>query len=131
MEKVKQRMQQVGEAIYTYWPGFSGRGTRREFLYVTGFVLVTLLIIEGPLYADPPTLSGWNSVVGLGRIVLYPLLIWAALSATIRRLHDTGKDGWFFFTILIPYVGMFFLLWSMFARPNGGENEFGPDPRQY
>ena len=131
MELLIQKMHRVGEAIYTYWPGFSGRGTRREFLSVIGFTIVALVIIDGFLFVDPPMKSGWASVVGLGRIALYPLLIWAVLSATVRRLHDTGKNGLFLFVVVAPYLGPFFLTWSLLAGPDGGDNDYGPDPRQY
>lgn len=58
---------------------------------------------------------------------LLPFL-WPYIATMVKRLHDHGRSGWFFFPLLIPYLGdaleMYFSLW-----PAGrGANKYGPDP---
>jgi uncharacterized membrane protein YhaH (DUF805 family) len=46
----------------------------------------------------------------------------------IRRLHDTGRSGAYFWTILIPFVGpiVLIVLWALPGE--AGENMYGPPP---
>ena len=52
------------------------------------------------------------------------------LAVTIRRLHDTGKSGWFIFIGLIPVIGSIWLLVLMFTNSQPGENSYGPNPKE-
>ncbi|GCU82207.1 inner membrane protein [Escherichia coli] len=51
-------------------------------------------------------------------------------SATVRRLHDTGRSGWWFILYFIPVIGDLVLLIFTVQKGNEGENQFGPDPKQ-
>lgn len=59
-----------------------------------------------------------------GLAVLIP-----GLAVTVRRLHDVGKSGWFFFIILIPLVGVIWLLVLFFTDSQYGPNKYGPNPK--
>ena len=38
-----------------------------------------------------------------------------SLAVTVRRLHDTGKSGWFYLLALIPYIGgLIIFIFSVF-----------------
>ncbi|WP_137470881.1 DUF805 domain-containing protein, partial [Escherichia coli] len=50
--------------------------------------------------------------------------------ATVRRLHDTGRSGWWFILYFIPVIGDLVLLIFTVQKGNEGENQFGPDPKQ-
>ena len=46
----------------------------------------------------------------------------------IRRLHDTGKSGWWLLLWFVPLVGLIVLL-VFFASPGDlGPNRYGPPP---
>ena len=63
-----------------------------------------------------------NSLYGLA--VLLP-----SLAVGTRRLHDTGRSGWWQLLFLIPLVGLIVLLY-WFALPGGtGDNQYGDDPK--
>ena len=50
------------------------------------------------------------------------------ISASVRRLHDIDRSGWWYWIVLIPIVGpIIFLVWTC-MRGTSGDNEFGPDP---
>jgi len=48
---------------------------------------------------------------------------------TIRRLHDTGRTGWWILIAFVPIVGGIILLIFMVLDGNPGENKYGPDPK--
>jgi uncharacterized membrane protein YhaH (DUF805 family) len=48
---------------------------------------------------------------------------------TVRRLHDTGKSGWWMLINLIPLIGFIVFLVFMFQDSQMGDNEYGPNPK--
>jgi len=50
-----------------------------------------------------------------------------SLAVAIRRLHDTGKSGWYLLVGLIPLVGIWLII-LLATEGNMGENEYGEDP---
>ena len=48
-----------------------------------------------------------------------------SLAVMVRRLHDTGRTGWWVLIGLIPFIGWIVLL--IFALLDStGDNEYGP-----
>ncbi|MEO8650438.1 MAG: DUF805 domain-containing protein [Acidobacteriota bacterium] len=108
---------------------FSGRARRKEYwLYVlfnTIFAIVAAVLdnVLGLAFRD----VGYGPIYALyGLLTLIP-----SLAVGVRRLHDIGKSGWYLLLALIPCVGAIILL--VFAITDGdmGENEYGPDPKEY
>ena len=59
--------------------------------------------------------------------ILYVLaLLIPGIAAGIRRLHDTGKSGWFVFFAFIPIVGFIILIVFLAQAGNPGPNDYGP-----
>ena len=52
------------------------------------------------------------------------------LAVAVRRLHDTGKSGWFFLLVLIPLVGSIWLIILLATNSDFGENQYGPNPKE-
>jgi uncharacterized membrane protein YhaH (DUF805 family) len=50
------------------------------------------------------------------------------LTASVRRLHDTGRSGWFLFISLIPFIGGIILLIILTKKSIIGENKYGLQP---
>jgi uncharacterized membrane protein YhaH (DUF805 family) len=71
--------------------------------------------------------------IGYGPIyLLYALATFIpGLAVAIRRLHDTGKSGWYFLVAFIPLIGGIILLVFMVMQGDIGENAYGPDPKEY
>ena len=54
------------------------------------------------------------------------LVLVPGLAVTARRLHDTGNSGKYFFLILLPIIGPFWLLALLLRKSQEGENMYGP-----
>ena len=52
-----------------------------------------------------------------------------SLSCTVRRLHDTGRSGWWYWISIIPLIGAIVLLVFLVADSDQGWNEYGNDPK--
>ena len=50
------------------------------------------------------------------------------ISAVVRRLHDTGRSGWWYFISLVPFIGGIWLLVLLILEGDAGPNEYGPNP---
>lgn len=106
---------------------YSGRSTRSEYwLFQLGWLIVALIVFFLVGWFAPRLVVGRVNVVNVGLLLVH-LLPWLAL--TSRRLHDSGhRAGWLAW-LLLPGLGAIVLLFMSLARPDEGENEFGPDPR--
>lgn len=116
---------------------FSGRARAAEYwLFYLGLAIVNVvifvalllpaLIMMDPVTQEPGVLGSIGSslvaVVALGAFV--PLL-----AAGVRRLHDTGKSGWFYLLCLVPFVGGIVIIVLLALPGEPGPNRFGSDPR--
>ncbi len=103
---------------------FSGRARRAEYWWWYLFVLLlsgVALIVD--MYAFP-----FGSDVGPAYALASLAVILPNISVTVRRLHDTGRSGWWILLGLIPLIGALILLYWMIKRGDHGANQFGPDP---
>lgn len=101
---------------------FAGRARRREFwlFCLFGFMAFVVASVVDVLVTE-------SSVV-LGLYCLAQLL--PAISVTVRRLHDTGKSGWWYWIALVPFVGGLLLLAFCCFDSQPGENAYGPNPKE-
>jgi len=74
------------------------------------------------------------ALVAVSNVFFFLYLVYAlavlipTLAIAIRRLHDTGKSGWFILFGLIPLVGAIVLL-VFYIQPSDGPNEYGQGPQ--
>ncbi|MED4834606.1 DUF805 domain-containing protein [Priestia megaterium] len=96
---------------------FSGRASRTEYWmfvlvnFVISFILSFIqFVIDKPLFLP----------------VIYSLLVAVpSLAVGARRLHDTGKSGWWRLITLVPLIGGIWLI-ILFCQPSDPkENRFG------
>lgn len=119
---------------FRQYADFSGRASRQEFWM---FVLFNLLFA-----------MAWAFVAGLltglfggsfdqeSRLIfMYKLIaIYYAVTAVpamavgVRRLHDTGRSGWWMLIGLVPLVGGIWLIVLMCSDDNPGDNRYGSPP---
>ncbi|ERN43189.1 putative membrane protein [Rubidibacter lacunae KORDI 51-2] len=101
---------------------FSGRARRKEYWY---FVLFNFLISFGLGIIDMVLgLAGEGSGFGvLGAIYALAVLV-PGIAATVRRLHDTGRSGWWILIGFIPLVGTIVLIIFLVAGSESGQNQF-------
>ena len=46
---------------------------------------------------------------------------------TIRRLHDSGKSTWYILVLLIPIIGILWILYLMIYESDHGDNQYGKE----
>lgn len=104
---------------------FSGRARRREYWYFfLGNVLVSVIItIIGTLLSSEQFID-----IASGAYTLAVLL--PVLAVGVRRLHDTGKTGWWILLSLIPIVGALILIYFFVQDSAPGENKYGKNPKE-
>jgi len=51
------------------------------------------------------------------------------LSCAVRRLHDTGKSGWWYCISFVPLLGAIVLLVFLVLDSDPERNEYGPNPK--
>ena len=109
---------------------FEGRSRRKEYWT---FQLVNLLVFCLLYVASLATMRADESV-GIGIFVAVWIFSLAqtipALACGVRRLHDTGKSGWWLLISFIPVVGGVILLVYFFSDGEHGPNRFGADPKR-
>lgn len=99
---------------------FNGRASRTEFWMFALFNFLISLV-----------LAIIDVVVGLGFLQpIYALaVLLPALAVSVRRLHDTGRAGWWLLLILLPLIGPIILIVFWVQDSNPGDNAFGPNPK--
>jgi uncharacterized membrane protein YhaH (DUF805 family) len=106
---------------------FSGRSRRKEYWMFTLYNTVIYLVLY---IAGLVTLMRSDIyMVFFGLVFLYALAVLVpSLAVAVRRLHDTGKSGWFILIGFIPVVGIaLIVLLCLDSAP--GDNEYGPNPK--
>lgn len=107
---------------------FNGRARRSEFWYfwlfcfVVSAVLTALLTLLGNIPIVKTIAAAVTSVVSL--ILLIP-----CLAVLFRRLHDTGKSGWWILLGFIPAIGEIILLVLAAIDSKPEENSYGKCPK--
>lgn len=117
---------------------FSGRARRKEYWMFTLFntIAFILLYIIASIFAE----VGGDVGAGIGLLLLsiYSLgTLLPSLAVTVRRLHDTGRSGWWLLILLIPFVGSIVLLIFMGSDSQtgnsldhtAGRNQYGENPK--
>ncbi len=99
---------------------FEGRARRKEYWFFTLFNIIVSLV-----------LMAIDAITGLG--VLYLVYVLAVLVPSLavgaRRLHDTGRSGWWQLIALIPAIGALVLIVFFVLDSDPGDNAHGPNPK--
>lgn len=110
---------------------FAGRSSRTQYWV---FTLTSWVLFGVALYVDVSVLGYFGpSGRGFGPLTLFCIFVHIIpnITATVRRLHDSGRSGWWYWISLVPFVGGFWLLVLLFLGPDTyGANDYGDDPRE-
>ena len=82
---------------------FGGRASRSEFW---AFLLFVTLLTVAAHYADGTSGHDVTVAMNMGMIELSVTLLFLLPSITIgvRRLHDSGKSGWWMMLVYLPWL---------------------------
>lgn len=107
---------------------FSGRSRRKEYWYFqlfNGIVCLFLFLCAVPFSADEKP-----SLVPLGLLCAYSLILFVpSLAVTVRRLHDIGRSGWWYFIAFVPLIGGLILFVFTLLDSEPYANQWGLDPK--
>jgi uncharacterized membrane protein YhaH (DUF805 family) len=106
---------------------FSGRARRKEYWLFTlyNIIIFVALVTLGALVGFPGGAEGVFVFVAFYMVgVLIP-----ALAVSVRRLHDTGRSGWWFLLYFVPF-GAIVVLVFLVQDSNPASNKFGKNPKR-
>lgn len=109
---------------------FNGRASRKEFLYFILFNIIVSILLDfvdlaiGKLtgfYLDP------KSQTGLLQTLYIFIVIIPSFAVLVRRLHDTGRSGWWILWIFIlnPILLLMYLVPDFLGIPPRLEEPLG------
>ncbi len=124
------------KVMFDNYANFEGRARRSEYWY---FGLMNLLILIIPVIimftgigaggGEGPLFFIGAGVLGLAGLALFL----PSLAVAVRRLHDTGKSGWWYLIGVIPivsYIGGIVLLVFYCTDSQAGSNKWGHNPKE-
>ena len=106
--------------VLSHYADFSGRARRSEYWW---FALFNLLVSLAAQLVD----NSFNTAPLFELLVTLGLLV-PALAVGVRRLHDTGRSGWWLLIGLIPLIGAIVLI-IWFVSDSKPDNTYGPNPK--
>jgi len=142
---------QAIKSVLSQYATFTGRARRAEYWWFYLFSLLVSLPVQifffvMYLAAFAPVLENTDSngqyseaafedinwglfVTGLVPAIIVGLALFLpSLAVMVRRLHDTGRSGWWYFISLIPGASIVLLVFAVLdGQPY--DNEYGPDPK--
>lgn len=111
----------VRSALQQNYCNFSGRASRSEFWWYILFTFLVSVVIGWIGFVSRDLGNVINTLVGLA-------LLLPGLGLSVRRLHDTGRSGWWILINLIPVVGnIIYLVW-MCQDSQMTPNQYGSVP---
>ncbi|MHB1066878.1 MAG: DUF805 domain-containing protein [Candidatus Nanopelagicales bacterium] len=131
---------------FSNYATFSGRAQRSQFWWWYLFLVIVYAIAN---IGD--SLIGWgvgkttyeftlndqvnvyqSPGVGFLFIIAWLVLLLPTLAVMARRLHDTGRSGWWilwgYLLAILCCIGFIILLVFWIQRGTGGDNKYGADP---
>ena len=121
------------------YANFSGRARRMEYwmFYLISQIIGLIIIIpymitffsafDFTAATFSPSGAYWFFFILL---MLYSLFLFLpSLAVSIRRLHDTGRSGVWFFINFVPFIGTIWFIVLLVLPGDAGDNRFGPDPK--
>ncbi|WP_114945845.1 DUF805 domain-containing protein [Microvirga calopogonii] len=119
-EILKTNVEQAVRTSIGKFADFSGRASRPEYWYLM-LPVIALLFVANLIDSILIGTSALGLIVALATLV-------PTLSAGARRLHDTGRSGWWLLVALVPIVGGLFVIYLCCQPGTAGPNQFGPEP---
>lgn len=104
------------------YANFSGRARRSEYWYfVLCNMLITLLLF----------ILMFVTSYALFLLIIYSVaIIIPSIAVVVRRLHDIGKSGAYYFIAFIPVIGAIWLLVLLCTDGDNGPNQYGENPKK-
>ena len=120
-----QRQVSFGEAVKNAltvnYCNFQGRASRSDYWWFCLFSFVLSWVINIAFF--------WSDTANYIVSGLFTLAIFLpSLGLCVRRLHDTGRSGWWFLINLIPLIGTLIYLYFVVQPSQPVPNQWGGVP---
>ena len=118
--------------VLKQYADFSGRARRKEFWMFTlfHFIIIILFMLMAFTFNTDNYEGEETNYFAMIFVGLYFLgTIIPSIAVSVRRLHDIGKSGFWYFISFIPYIGSFWLLILMCMEGKSGINQWGENPK--
>lgn len=114
--------------VLSQYADFSSRAKRKEYWMFTLFHRIFAICA---MILDHYVGSSFDSI-GYGPVYLFYALalVIPGLAVAVRRLHDTGRSGFYLFVGIIPIIGAIWLIILMVIDGDDGKNEYGVNPKE-
>ncbi len=108
---------------------FSGRARRKEYWYYVLFNFI-IAFVWGMFAGVVGAMAGWSQTT-LEEFANVPTLalLLPSLAVAVRRLHDTGRSGWWLLLAFVPIIGAIILIVWYCQDSEPGTNQYGPNPK--
>jgi|TARA_B110001452_G_scaffold212379_1_gene182972 uncharacterized membrane protein YhaH (DUF805 family) len=118
-------MFQIFIKVLKQFGDFKTRSTIKEFWLFNLFSFLIILIFT---MIDSSVNFKLTGNIGVLTAVYSIIIFIPSLSVSVRRLHDVGKSGWTILFIIVPVLGVIWLL-ALFCRDTMPErNKWGENP---
>lgn len=117
------------KVVKEHYADFKGRARRKEYWM---FTLFNIIFLGVAVVLDTLLGLSFTELVPYGWIyVIYVLAVFIpGIAVVVRRLHDIGKSGWFYFIALIPIIGAIWLLVLLCTDSESCANKWGENPKK-
>ncbi|MGW8883335.1 DUF805 domain-containing protein [Streptomyces sp. NPDC055749] len=102
------------------YAGFSGRARRKEYWMFVLFNFIAAMVLAG---------IGVAIDTQIPYILYLVATVVPTLAVVVRRLHDTGRSGWWILISFVPLVGGIILLVFLVSDGKQETNEYGANPK--
>lgn len=111
-------------AVLKKYTDFNSRAGRAEFWM---FTLISIIISLVLYFIDQRIMPG-SSIQVLYTLYSLAVLV-PSLAVSVRRLHDTGRSGWWFLINVIPILGQLVYLVFLLQDSQPAANQYGSSPK--
>ena len=118
----------IKSVLVDKYASISGRANRTEFWVWQLFNLVLNIVLGVLSLALSSIGEGAVYVGGVLSVIVALALIIPNICVAVRRLHDTGRGGGWWFIIFVPLVGAIWFLVLMRLPGESQSNRFGEVP---
>ncbi|MDR2840239.1 MAG: DUF805 domain-containing protein [Paludibacter sp.] len=107
---------------------FSGRANRKEYWYFVLFnVIFSLTFLMLALFCAAYFLNKGTTFFSNLTILYFVIVFLPSMAVTVRRLHDFGKSGWWYFISFIPFIGGVYMV-LLLCQQSDYDNNYGAEP---
>ncbi|MDC0149425.1 DUF805 domain-containing protein [Candidatus Poseidoniales archaeon] len=118
------------KALMHNYANFNGRASRSEYwwFFLFGFLAVIPAMILDGLTGIVLIDAGAGISYGPFYVLTGMGILLPGISVMVRRLHDSGRSGWWYFIGLVPCVGFIILLVFLIQDGQPHPNDYGEVP---